>query len=64
MNEEFALTLVTNEKAPAKLAAFQGALSLIAGVDFTEAKVTLSLPKFGGGGRPTAICWMSCRPWD
>ncbi|MCK1385682.1 serpin family protein [Bradyrhizobium sp. 21] len=47
-DEDFALTLVTNEKEPAKLASFREAVSLLAGIDFLDAKVTLSLPKFGG----------------
>lgn len=47
-DEDFALTLVTTEKEPAKLAGFREAIPLMAGIDFTEAKVTLSLPKFGG----------------
>ena len=47
-DEDFALTLVTTEKEPAKLASFSEAIPLMAGIDFAEAKVTLSLPKFGG----------------
>ena len=47
-DENFALTLVTTQKEPAKLASFREAISLMAGIDFAEAKVTLSLPKFGG----------------
>lgn len=47
-DEDFALTLVTTQKEPAKISGFREATSLIAGIDFAEAKVTLALPKFGG----------------
>lgn len=47
-DEDFALTLVTTQKEPAKISGFREAVSLMAGIDFAEAKVTLSLPKFGG----------------
>ena len=48
LDENFALTLVTTQHAPAKAADFKEAVSLLAGVDFLDTKATLSLPKFGG----------------
>lgn len=48
LDEDFALTLVTTRGKPATISGFRGAVPLIAGADFAEARVTLSLPKFGG----------------
>jgi serpin B len=47
-DEDFALTLVTTRGKPATISGFRGAMPLIAGPEFPEARVTLSLPKFGG----------------
>ncbi|WP_454620425.1 serpin family protein [Bradyrhizobium cenepequi] len=47
-DEDFALTLVTTQKEPAKIEGFREASTLMTGTDFSEANVTLSLPKFGG----------------
>lgn len=48
LDENFSLTLVTTQKESAKIEGFRGVASLLAGINFTEARVTLSLPKFGG----------------
>jgi serpin B len=48
LDEDFALTLVTTQRKPATILGFRGAVPLIAGPEFSEARVTLSLPKFGG----------------
>jgi serpin B len=48
LDEDFVLTLVTTRRKPATISGFRGAMALIAGPEFSEARVTLSLPKFGG----------------
>jgi serine protease inhibitor len=48
LDEDFALTLVTTNDKPAKVADFKEAAPLLAGIDLAEANVSLSLPKFGG----------------
>ncbi|UYO54603.1 serpin family protein [Rhodopseudomonas palustris] len=48
VDEEFALTLVLAQSAPGKVADFKEAAALLAGTDLADARVTLSLPKFGG----------------
>jgi len=48
LDENFALTLVTTQHEPAKAADFKEAVTLLAGIDLTDTKATLSLPKFGG----------------
>jgi serine protease inhibitor len=46
IDENFALTLVTTDREPAKAADFKKAGALLAGIDFADVKATLSLPKF------------------
>jgi serpin B len=44
---DFALALVTTQHEPGKITDFKDAAPLLAGIDLADAKVTLSLPKFG-----------------
>ena len=48
VDEEFVLTLVTTQDQPAKITDFKEAVDLVAGINFGDARVALSLPKFGG----------------